>query len=84
MPSASIYSSDSFTRGSAKVINCYEADIEGVENNKQQHYNPTAADRLTITLPLEEVSNGALCYNLNEGKFINPDWYQTLDEDEHP
>ncbi|MCR5850473.1 MAG: hypothetical protein K6G92_07145 [Bacteroidaceae bacterium] len=84
MPSASIYSSDSFTRGSAKVINCYEADIEGVENNKQQHYNPTAADRLTITLPLEEVSNGALCYNLNEGKFINPDWYQTLEEDEHP
>ena len=84
MPSASIYSSDSFTRGSAKVVNCYEADIEGVEANKQQHYNPTAADRLTITLPLEEVSNGALCYNLNGGQFLNPTWYQTLEEDEHP
>ena len=84
MPASSIYSSDSFTRGSAKVINCYEADIEGVDKNKQQHYNPTAADRLTITLPLEEVANGALCYNLNGKQFTHPTWYQILDEDEHP
>ena len=84
MPSASIYSSDSFTRGSAKVVNCYEADIEGVEQNKQQHYNPTAADRLTITLPLDEVVNGTLCYNLNGKQFSDPSWYQTLNEDEHP
>ena len=84
MPSASIYSSDSFTRGSAKVINCYEADIEGVDQNKQQHYNPTAADRLTITLPLEDVASGALCYNLNGKQFLEPSWYQTIDEDEHP
>ncbi|MBR4130142.1 MAG: dockerin type I repeat-containing protein [Bacteroidaceae bacterium] len=84
MPSASIYSSDSFTRGSAKVINCYEADIEGVAQNKQQHYNPTAADRLTITLPLEDVASGALCYNLNEKQFLEPSWYQTIEEDAHP
>ena len=84
MPSSSIYSSDSFTRGAAQVINCYEADIEGVEQNKQQHYNPMAANRLTITLPLEEVASGALCYNLNGKKFRNPSWYQTLEEDEHP
>ena len=84
MPSASIYSSDSFTRGSAKVVNCYEADIEGVEQNKQQHYNPTAADRKTITLPLEEVANGALCYNLNGKQFLDPSWYQTIGDDVHP
>ena len=84
MPSASIYSSDSFTRGSAQVVNCYEADIEGVEQNKQQHYNPTAASRLTITLPLEEVANGTLCYNLNGKQFSDPSWYQTLGDDEHP
>ena len=84
MPSSSIYSSDSFTRGSAQVINCYEADIEGVDHNKQQHYNPTAASRLTITLPLEEVTSGALCYNLNGKQFREPTWYQTLEVDEHP
>ncbi|MBR5396131.1 MAG: dockerin type I repeat-containing protein [Bacteroidaceae bacterium] len=84
MPSASIYSSDSFTRGSATVVNCYEADIEGVAENKQQHYNPTAASRLTITLPLEDVPSGALCYNLNGKQFGNPIWYQTLEDDAHP
>ena len=84
MPQSAIYSSDSFTRGSAKVVNCYEADIEGVEQNKQQHYNPTAADRLTITLPLEDVASGALCYNLNGKQFSDPSWYQTLNDDEQP
>ena len=84
MQSGSIYSSDSFTRGAAQVINCYEADIEGVAQNKQQHYNPTAANRLTITLPLEDVASGALCYNLNGKQISEPSWYQTLDEDDHP
>ena len=84
MPQSAIYSSDSFTRGSAKVVNCYEADIEGVDQNKQQHYNPTAADRLTITLPLEEVANGTLCYNLNGKQFRDPSWYQTIGDDAHP
>ena len=84
MPASAIYSSDSFTRGSAQVINCYEADIEGVDHNKQQHYNPTAASRLTITLPLEEVANGALCYNLNGKQFLEPTWFQTIEDDVHP
>ena len=84
MQASAIYSSDSFTRGSAKVVNCYEADIEGVDQSKQQHYNPTAADRKTITLPLEEVANGTLCYNLNGKQFAEPVWYQTLEEDAHP
>ncbi|MBP3711350.1 MAG: dockerin type I repeat-containing protein [Bacteroidaceae bacterium] len=84
MQSSAIYSSDSFTRGSAQVINCYEADIEGVAQNKQQHYNPTAANRKTITLPLEEVASGALCYNLNGKQFVEPTWFQTIDDDEHP
>ena len=84
IPQAGIYDCDSFTRGSAKVVNCYEADIEGVDHNKQQHYRQMGADRATITLPLEEIANGALAYNLNGKKFLEPAWYQTLDEDEHP
>ena len=84
MQESAIYSSDSFTRGSATVVNCYEADIEGVAQNKQQHYNPTAANRKTITLPLEDVASGALCYNLNGKQFVEPTWFQTLDEDAHP
>ena len=84
MPSSAIYDCDSFTRGSAKVVNCYEAEIEGVDHNKQQHYRQMGADRATIKLPLEEVESGALCYNLNGKKFTDPVWFQTLDQDEHP
>ncbi len=84
IPQAGIYDCDSFTRGSAKVVNCYEADIEGVDHNKQQHYRQMGADRATITLPLEEIANGALAYNLNGKKFLEPAWYQTLEDDEHP
>ncbi len=79
-----IYRSDSFTRGSAKVINCYEADLPDVATDKQQHYNPMAADRLTITLPLEDIESGRLCFNLNGKQFKDPVWYQTLEEDAHP
>ncbi len=84
IPQAAIYDCDSFSRGSAKVINCYEADIEGVDPNKQQHIRAMAADRKCNTLVLEDVANGALCYNLNEKKFKEPSWYQTIDEDDHP
>ena len=32
----------------------------------------------------EELQSGALCYKLNGESFINPSWFQTLDEDRHP
>ena len=79
-----IYDCDSFTRGGAKVVNCYEADIPDVDTNKQQHYRQMGANRATITLPLEEIANGTLCYNLNGKQFLDPSWYQTLEEDAHP
>ena len=81
---SAIYDCDSFTRGGAQVVNCYEADIEGVDTNKQQHYRQMGANRATITLPLEDIESGALCYNLNGKQFINPTWYQTLEDDEQP
>ena len=79
-----IYDCDSFTRGSAKVTNCYEADIEDVDPSKQQHYRAMAENRKVNPITLEEVANGALCYKLNGKQFRNPTWYQTLEEDEHP
>ena len=79
-----IYDCDSFTRGGAKVTNCYEADIPDVDTNKQQHYRQMGANRATILLPLEDVASGALCYNLNGKQFLDPAWFQTIDDDVHP
>ena len=80
-----IYDCDSFTRGGAKVVNCYEADIEGLQDpNKQQHIRAMAENRKCNALPVDDIASGALCYNLNGKQFGNPSWYQTLDEDDHP
>ena len=79
-----IYDCDSFTRGGAQVVNCYEADIPDVDTNKQQHYRQMGANRATITLQVEDIPSGALCYNLNGKQFLDPSWYETLEEDEHP
>lgn len=84
MSQTAIYSSDSFTRGNAKVVNCYEADIKDVDPNKQQHNKPMAEDRRTYLVTSEEVFSGALCFNLNEKQFRNPAWYQTIGEDGKP
>ena len=79
-----IYDCDSFTRGAAQVINCYEADIPDVDTNKQQHYREMGANRLCKALPIEDVASGSLCYKLNGKQFREPTWFQTLEEDEHP
>ena len=81
---SAIYDCDSFTRGSAKVTNCFEADIEDVSSNKQQHVRAMADNRKCNRLPVEEIASGALCYKLNGKQFTEPVWYQTLEEDEHP
>ena len=81
---AGIYDCDSFTRGGAQVVNCYEADIPDVDTNKQQHYRQMGANRATILLPLEDIESGALCFNLNGKQFLDPTWFQTLEEDAHP
>jgi hypothetical protein len=85
-----IYDCDSFTRGGAKVINCYEADIPDVDTNKQQHYRAMAETRICNAIVLDEeqgineITSGALCYNLNGKQFLDPSWYQTLEDDAHP
>jgi hypothetical protein len=84
IPQSAIYDSDSFTRGSAQVVNCYEADIEGVDANKQQHVRPMAENRRCNPITLEEVANGALCYKVNGSQFRDPSWYQTIEDDAHP
>ena len=79
-----IYGSDSFTRGGATVINCYEADIPDVDPNKQQHIKTYVSQAPVAALPLDDIESGALTYNLNGKQFSNPSWYQTLGDDEHP
>lgn len=84
IPQYSIYSSDSFTRGPAKVTNCYEAAIEGVDATKQQHINPIAEDRKVNPITLEEVANGSLCYKLNESRQGGENFYQVIGTDPIP
>ncbi|MBO4840953.1 MAG: hypothetical protein J5524_09400 [Bacteroidaceae bacterium] len=84
MPQSAIYSSDSFTRGQAFVTNCYEAELDGVDANKQQHNKPMQEKSRTILLDSEELNNGILCFKLNGNQFRNPVWYQTLGEDDIP
>ncbi len=84
MPQTAIYRSDSFTRGTAKVTNCYEADIEGVDPSKQQHIQPADEKYRANPLTEEDLASGLLCFSLNEKKFRNPAWYQTLGEDPYP
>ena len=84
MPQSAIYRSDSFTRGTAKVINCYEADIEGVDPQKQQHISPMDEKLRVNPLSPEELASGALTWKLNGSQFRNPAWYQTLTEDPRP
>ncbi|MBQ6226840.1 MAG: hypothetical protein IJJ73_11135 [Bacteroidaceae bacterium] len=62
---------DSFTRGSAACVNCYEIEGVGTQNNK------TGANRTNI-VTAEEVANGSLCAKLAEG------WYQAIGTDAHP
>ena len=63
---------DSFTRGSAACVNCYEIEGVGTQNNK------TGANRTNL-FTAEELANGALCAKLN-----TVDFRQNVGEDTHP
>ena len=63
---------DSFTRGSAACVNCYEIDEVGTQNNKE------GANRTNL-FTAEELANGALCAKLN-----TVDFRQNVGEDAHP
>ena len=62
---------DSFTRGSAACVNCYEIEGVGTQNNK------TGANRTNL-VTAEEVANGALCFKAGEA------FGQKLGVDAHP
>ena len=62
---------DSFTRGSASCVNCYEIEGVGTQNNK------TGSNRTNL-FAAEELASGVLCVKLGEG------WYQDLGEDAYP
>jgi hypothetical protein len=63
---------DSFTRGSAACVNCYEIEGVGTQNNK------TGANRTNL-ITADEVANGALCAKLGTIAFR-----QNVGEDAHP
>ena len=70
---------DSFTRGSASCVNCYEIEGVGTQNNK------TGTNRTNL-ISATEVANGALCYKLNGEQNAVERFYQKLGEggDAHP
>lgn len=63
---------DSFTRGSAACVNCYEIEGTGTQNNK------TGANRTNLFTEAE-LASGALCAKLNTIAFR-----QNVSEDAHP
>jgi hypothetical protein len=64
---------DSFTRGSAACVNCYEVEGVGTQNNK------TGTNRTNL-FAADEVASGSLCAKLGTGS----GWYQKVGEDAHP
>ena len=63
---------DSFTRGSAACVNCYEIEGVGTQDKK------TGSNRTNI-ITAAEVANGALAYKLN-----TPAFGQNIGTDAHP
>ena len=70
---------DSFTRGSAACINCYEIEGVGTQNNK------SGANRTNL-ISATDVANGVLCYKLNGEQSGLDRFYQKLGTggDAHP
>ena len=61
--------SDAMLRGNPQSTNCYSI----------------VPDRNVIVVTQEQVASGELCYLLNQnGGKVNPIWFQTIGEDDHP
>ena len=61
--------SDAMLRGNPQSTNCYSI----------------VPDRNVVVVTQEQVSSGELCYLLNQnGGKVNPIWFQTIGEDDHP
>lgn len=77
---------------SATLQNCYNiGNVKGY-NYRNDFYrggaNASNCYGISTTqvtrITMEDVESGKLCYRLNEGKTLNPIWYQTLGQDAHP
>ena len=69
---------NSFTRGDASVVNCYE--IEGVGTQNTANNTKDRTNLITAT----EVANGALCYKLNGEQGGVERFYQMIGTDANP
>ena len=74
------------------IQSCFNiGTVEGY-NYRNDFYRGTAdvlfsysnATTQVIRIDDEQVENGRLCYLLNDGKVMEPVWYQTIGEDAHP
>ena len=83
--------------GNGQAYNCYgSGNIEGYYykdmsdamlrgNPKSTHCFTTTPDRNAEQITPEQVTNGELCYMLNEySGQDSPVWFQTIGEDDHP
>ena len=60
------------------IKNCYGLEGSGVIEN-DYNGNPEVT-----FVPAEEIASGALAWKANAGQLRNPDWYQTLGNDDNP
>ena len=58
-----IYGTNSFTRGSTTVKDCYEIDIEGIEG--QQYGDDHTKDKTNL-LSMDDLASGKFCYDFNK------------------
>ena len=61
------------------IKNCYALEGSGVQETGYDN-NP---EDVTF-IPAAEIASGALAWKANGKQFLNPAWYQTLEEDENP
>ena len=58
-----IYGTNSFTRGSTTVKDCYEVDIEGIDG--QQYGDDHTKDKTNL-LSMDDLASGKFCYDFNK------------------
>ncbi|MGN0234171.1 MAG: hypothetical protein ACI4B5_07115 [Bacteroidaceae bacterium] len=78
----------------SKMTNCWTTAV--VEGTSGDNVYCARGESMTFTncyslygtqvtgITEDAVTSGELCYKLNKGRLLNPDFYQTLSEDSHP
>lgn len=76
----------------ASITNCYNVGAVAGNTYRNDFYRGSASAlncySLSTTqvnrISADDVASGKLCYALNNGKVLNPTWYQTIGEDNRP